>query len=267
MLNVYTFYDDKDMDSPVRRKCIESWSKHIPDAKITVLDHSFLNDVPKEFWSPHYQFCKDYGMNRRYLSDSVRLKMSQAIDNFIYIDSDTFIYKDMDPKYLGESGCSAYYCSDNAINMGGFFYNKDKNDEIQRMIDWYDNPANFRNPLLFLKMTDVVVANECKCKIEPCYKQWFTHFGIGFMQEYTKNKKVKILSFQDYKNLVMSSMTDIANDHETIYIALRLDIPKNAIFHPDIPEVWDSGSYWPVASIFPLYKGIDEDLTYELRKK
>lgn len=270
MLNIYTFYDDKDMNSPIRRKCIESWKVNIPDSKITVLDHSFLNDVPKEFWSPHYQFCKDHNMNRRYLSDAVRLKMSQAIDNFVYIDSDSYVFRKFKETSL-TSDCMAYHVNDKMINVGGFLYNKNQNADIQKMIDWYDNPNNYETEEMFKEMTDVKVAEACNIQIPVVSRTWFCHLGLGYMKEYTKGYTIKFIHSNEIASFDVNSYWQLSKEPNTIFILLRDDIPPYKNSHPVLlnavtsSEDLDESKYWPFAHIYPLYKDLEQDLKSELK--
>ena len=157
-INIFTIVKDKNTISPLRRWCIDSWKKCMPEANIMIFDDSDLNnpnwkyyDVIKNdklwnYYKNRTQFPSKSDSISPISTDSIRARLLKAIPNALFIDSDA--YCNITSKEFLEL-CNKHYDTDLLLNETWFYGDKPtfafcgyfaggKNKLLDDVIEHYD---------------------------------------------------------------------------------------------------------------------------------
>lgn len=142
----YDFFNHLENDT-VRQLCVESWKKHMPKANFickTENTPEIAEFIKNDKWC---QECIKNDM-KNYLVDTIRLWESQNIENYLYLDTDVYMFKNLMPlleKHDVFAGSQEDYFFDDykkteeykVFQNGTIMWSRKPNEVIKELLERY----------------------------------------------------------------------------------------------------------------------------------
>lgn len=227
----YDFFNHVEKD-PVRQKCIESWHKCMPKAKIirkTENDPEIAEFIKNDEWC---QKCIKNNM-KNFLVDTIRLWDSLKTDNFLYLDTDVYMGKNILPllkkhellaQEVEDIWIDGVKIKDISFQNGTIMWSKKPNENIKGLLEFYKtfecNKCNY-NSIANYKYNNNILKKYVSKEVDS----YLCHFFCSGLYEHKKKINVAI----EAKNYDEDFLKKIKND-DVLIIVYNNNIDKSYPF-------------------------------------